>query len=165
MFSQTVGSNDYFDYICDMRYLGADDNEQCSATWMLEIRELQDAVRVLRLLVDGHLIKMCQTCCFNHVSPRPKEPCWPQVSQLSLWKSSQSPWDPLWPTAVLPTKPKAKAKQGTFPWPWLPPWHAMQCCCCFCYEAVASPLCPTVSWFQCLDLLLQIHVLILFLFV
>ena len=31
MFSQTVGSNDYFDYICDMRYLGAAENEACSA--------------------------------------------------------------------------------------------------------------------------------------
>lgn len=31
MFSQTVGSNDYFDYICDMRYLDASENEECSA--------------------------------------------------------------------------------------------------------------------------------------
>jgi len=31
MFSQTVGSNDYFDYICDMRYLDAAENEACSA--------------------------------------------------------------------------------------------------------------------------------------
>jgi len=35
MFSQTVGSNDYFDYICDMRYLDASENEECSVTWSI----------------------------------------------------------------------------------------------------------------------------------
>jgi len=31
MFSETVGGSDYFDYICDMRYLGKEDNERCAA--------------------------------------------------------------------------------------------------------------------------------------
>lgn len=31
MFSQTVGNYDYFDYICDMRYLDAAENSACSA--------------------------------------------------------------------------------------------------------------------------------------
>ena len=30
MFSQTVGTEDYFDYICDMRYLEEDRNSLCS---------------------------------------------------------------------------------------------------------------------------------------
>ena len=29
MFSQTVGVHDYFDYICDMRYLDEEENEEC----------------------------------------------------------------------------------------------------------------------------------------
>ncbi len=35
MFSQTVGVEDYFDYICDMRYLGAEDNDLCAKTGRL----------------------------------------------------------------------------------------------------------------------------------
>ncbi|CAE7770760.1 Sphingomyelinase phosphodiesterase C [Symbiodinium microadriaticum] len=31
MFSQTVGNYDYFDYICDMRYLSEEKNDACSA--------------------------------------------------------------------------------------------------------------------------------------
>lgn len=35
MFSQTVGVEDYFDYVCDMRYLDAESNQQCQQTGRL----------------------------------------------------------------------------------------------------------------------------------
>ncbi|CAK9020373.1 Sphingomyelinase phosphodiesterase C (ASM-like phosphodiesterase C) [Durusdinium trenchii] len=59
MFSQTVGSNDYFDYICDMRYLSAEDNELCSDPWML--KKESDQMRVSLALV----VKFSQSLWFS----------------------------------------------------------------------------------------------------
>ncbi|CAE7411179.1 SMPDL3B [Symbiodinium natans] len=51
MFSQTVGSYDYFDYICDMRYLDASENDACSALGaLLEPKERQEFAQPLALL-------------------------------------------------------------------------------------------------------------------
>ena len=53
MFSQTVGSNDYFDYICDMRYLDASENEECSVTWSTKQIQAANADAVLQVTIEN----------------------------------------------------------------------------------------------------------------
>ena len=62
MFSQTVGSNDYFDYICDMRYLDASENEECSVTWSIRGRH--------KIHSRSKQWMRCE-CCF-HCNPHEK---------------------------------------------------------------------------------------------